>query len=418
MRYRVAPVAVALATMLAGCSGAATSQSSTSAPTGAVPAQSQIQPVSNSLATSQQAATSDGLALLVAQQSAYESLYARVRPSVVEITVSGQQGAQGSLPFNLPDGFGQPNQDGNNQQEDQNSDSQQFVPTGEGSGWVYDTSGLIVTNNHVIEGANQIEVRFSDETTAMATVVGADAAADLAVIKVDAMPAGTQALQVADIAGVRVGQLTVAIGNPYGLPGSMTTGIVSGLDRDLPSQSRYSLPGIIQTDAAINPGNSGGPLLNLNGEVIGINTAIESASGASAGIGFAVPADVIQRVVPVLVKGDTYDYAWLGVQMADVTATNASALGLDVTSGALVTDVVSGGPAADAGLKGGTAASETATPTGGDVITAIDGSAVSNAGDVIRAIGTKRPGDTIALTIIRNGDEQTVDVTLGTRPNN
>ncbi|HEU4322300.1 MAG TPA: trypsin-like peptidase domain-containing protein, partial [Roseiflexaceae bacterium] len=212
------------------------------------------------------AAASDGLAALKAQQQAFEDLFARVRPSVVQIVVSSRTtrvSEQLPAPFrNLP-GFEEP---------DTQQPNQPLRPSGEGSGFVYDAEGHIVTNNHVVNGAERIQVTFSDGTTAEAKLVGTDPEADLAVIKLDTLPEGVQPLAIADAGELRVGQITIAIGNPFGLPGSMTTGIVSGLDRDLPtSTSQYRLPGIIQTDAAINPGNSGGPLLDLNGEVIGVN---------------------------------------------------------------------------------------------------------------------------------------------------
>jgi 2-alkenal reductase len=364
-------------------------------------------------------AAADGLAALKAQQQAYEDLYARVRPSVVQIVVSGKTSranTQIPAPFRDLPGFQLPNGDNG----DSGAEQQESRPTGQGSGFVYDRQGHIVTNNHVVEGADGIQVTFSDGTSTEAKLVGRDPEADLAVIKVDRLPEGVQSLAIGNVGDLRVGQLAIAIGNPFGLPGSMTTGIVSGLDRDLPtSTSQYRLPGIIQTDAAINPGNSGGPLLDLDGSVIGVNTAIESPSGASAGIGFAVPADVIKRVVPVLIKDGSYRYAWLGVSLFDITPGNAKDLGVTVQRGVLVASVTDSGPAQKAGLRGGDATRElqgSEVRVGGDIITAIEGKPVSTASDVISTVLTHQVGDTVTLKILRGGSEREVKVTLGERP--
>ncbi len=360
------------------------------------------------------AAASDGLAALKAQQQAFEDLFARVRPSVVQIVVSSRTtrvSEQIPAPFrNLP-GFEEP---------DTQQPNQPLQPSGQGSGFVYDTKGHVVTNNHVVSGAERIQVTFSDGTTTEAKLVGTDPEADLAVIKLDTLPKGVQPLTIADAGELRVGQITIAIGNPFGLPGSMTTGIISGLDRDLPtSTSQYRLPGIIQTDAAINPGNSGGPLLDLNGAVIGVNTAIESTSGSFAGVGFAVPADVVERVVPALISEGGYRYAWLGVSLLDVTPSNAADLGVKAERGALVASLSDGGPADKAGLEGGDATRQingTDVQVGGDLITAIDGQPVASAGDVISAVLERKVGDTVTLTVERDGAKREITVTLGERP--
>ncbi|GAB4202868.1 MAG: trypsin-like peptidase domain-containing protein [Roseiflexaceae bacterium] len=371
-------------------------------------------PTTQPLAAQVAPAASDGLAALKAQQQAFEDLFARVRPSVVQIVVSSRtSNARGQVPApfrNLP-GFQAP---------DTQQPNQPLQPSGEGSGFVYDTQGHIVTNNHVIDDAERIQVSFSDGTTAEAKLVGADPESDLAVIKIDTLPEGVQPLTIADAGLLRVGQITIAIGNPFGLSGSMTTGIISGLDRDLrTSTSQYRLPGIIQTDAAINPGNSGGPLLDLNGDVIGVNTAIESTSGSFAGVGFAVPADVVSRVVPTLISDGSYRYAWLGVSLLDVTPSNATDLGVQAQRGALVATVTDGGPAAKAGLEAGNTTRQingAEVQIGGDLITAIDGAAVASAGDLISAILERKVGDTVTLTVERDGAEREIKVTLGERP--
>jgi 2-alkenal reductase len=359
------------------------------------------------------AVAADGQAALQAQQRAFEDVYTRVRPSVVQILVSGRvlrPDIEIPAPFRDLPGF----------PFNQPGEPQQFRREGQGSGFVYDTEGHIVTNNHVVEGADTIQVTFSNDTVITATLVGRDPFADLAVIKVPSLPSGVQPLALGRSADLRVGQIVVALGNPFGLPGSMTTGIVSGLGRELPaSETAFRLPGVIQTDAAINPGNSGGPLLDLEGRVIGVNAAIESPSGAFAGVGFAVPSDQVARVIPALIREGRYHYPWIGVELLTVTPDVARELGLKVDHGALIGSVTSGSPAEKAGLKGGGTTRQVQgreVRSGGDIITAVDGKPVKASDDVIQAVLTHQIGDTLDLTILRDGAEQHVQVTLGERP--
>lgn len=290
--------------------------------------------------------------------------------------------------------------------------------TATGSGFVYDAEGRIVTNDHVIEGANSITVTFINGTIVPTTVVGADPYSDIAVIKVEAPAALLKPLKLGDSSALKVGEVVLAIGNPYGLADTLTTGIVSALGREMDSSSGYPIVDVIQTDAAINPGNSGGPLLNMNGEVVGINTAI--ASSTSTGIGFAVPSNTIARELPSLMSTGKYDQVYIGIQGTDVTPSIISAMKLPAgTYGTLLTSVTRGSPTEQAGLKGETKYSVidgSYVPIGGDVITKADGQVMKSLYDLILYMQrNKRPGNTIALTIIRGDAETAVNVTLGTR---
>lgn len=298
---------------------------------------------------------------------------------------------------------------------------------GEGSGFVYDTQGYIVTNNHVVEGAQQIVVTFSDDTQAAATVVGTDVQSDLAVIRVDVPAAELVPVTLGDSEALRVGQSVVAIGNPFGLDGTMTTGIVSALGRQLPAGSvtpngsQYVIPGIIQTDAAINPGNSGGPLFNLQGEVIGVNTAIESAVRSSAGVGYAIPSNIVANVVPQLINSGRAQHPWLGISGTTLSSQVAAAMGLsEDQSGILVSAVTNGGPAAQAGLRGATRQANIdglTVPVGGDIITGVDGRTIEQFDDLLGYIVQHtQVGQTITLSILRDGQPQTVQLTLAARP--
>jgi serine protease Do len=362
--------------------------------------------------TSAQAQITANLDLLSAYESTLEAIYTSVSPQVVNISVL-TPATSGNFPT-FP-GF-------NNQQ------SQPQYSSALGSGFVWDTNGDIVTNNHVVDGATKIEVTFSDGTTVPANIVGQDPYSDLAVIKVNVSASMLHPVTMADSTQVKVGEIAIAIGNPYGFEGSMTVGTVSGLGRDLPtsttSQSTgatYSIPDVIQTDAAINPGNSGGVLVNDLGQVIGVTSALESSSGSSSGIGFAIPAEIVSQVVPSLISIGKYDHPYLGISGTDMNPDIAQAMNLPSdTRGALVETVVAGGPAANAGLQ----ASNTEVTingvqgtVGGDIITAIDGQTINSMSDVIAylAIHTQA-GQTVTLTILRNGQTQSVQVTLGTRP--
>jgi S1-C subfamily serine protease len=288
--------------------------------------------------------------------------------------------------------------------------------TATGSGFIYDTQGRIVTNNHVIDGANSITVTFINGTIVSATVVGADPYSDIAVIQVSAPAALLKPLRLGDSSVLKVGQEVLAIGNPYGLADTLTTGIISATGREMDSASGYPIVDVIQTDAAINPGNSGGPLLNLSGEVVGINTAIPSQT--SSGIGFAVPSNTISREIASLISTGKYDQVYIGIQGTDVTPEIVTTMNLPAgTHGVLLTTV--SGPAVTAGLRGGTSyqiVDGVYTPVGGDVITKADGQAMKGIYDLILYMQrNKRPGDMIALTIIRGGTEMAVSVTLGVR---
>jgi S1-C subfamily serine protease len=286
-----------------------------------------------------------------------------------------------------------------------------------GSGFVIDSDGHIVTNDHVVDGASSISAEFADGSTYDAQLVGADPSTDIAVIKVDAPSSELTPLQLGNSSAVQVGDGVVAIGSPLGLDETVTSGIVSALHRTITSPNNFSISDAIQTDAAINHGNSGGPLLDLDGQVIGINSQIESDSGGNDGIGFAVPSNTVKSVVSQLLATGKVEHAYLGVGIATITDALASQLGLP--AGVEVTQVRSGTPAADAGLR---AAHSTRlvqgqeVPTGGDVITAVDGRHISSSEELQSVIGAKKPGDTVSLTYARGGSEHTVDLTLGTRP--
>lgn len=390
-------------------------QQATAAPTQA-PAATATGSNGNQPAASTSTASSQNL--LDAMQTTLENIYNQVRPSVVSISVtSQQQSTQSQSPFPF---FGFPG--GSNQQ--QTPQYSQAL----GSGFVWDKQGHIVTNNHVVEGATQIEVTFSNGTTVNATVVGSDSSNDLAVIKVD-MPADQlQPITLGDSTQVKVGQMVVAIGNPFGEQWTMTTGIISGLGRTLPSGNsqntngpQYTIPDIIQTDAPINPGNSGGVLTDLNGKVLGVTSAIESPVNASSGIGFVIPSAIVQKEVPVLIQTGHYDHPYLGISGTTLTPDLAKAMNLDANQkGALIEQVTAGGPAAKAGLIGSTRQVTILGQTvqvGGDVITAVNGQAVNSIDDLIAYLNDNTSvGQTVTMTVLRNGKETSVDVTLGSRP--
>ncbi len=287
---------------------------------------------------------------------------------------------------------------------------------GTGSGFVYDSEGHIVTNNHVVTEGDSFEVVFADGSRAEAVVVGADVDSDLAVIKAKQLPDGVQPVTLANSADVQVGQFVAAIGNPFDETGSMSIGIISGLGRTLESQrvaeggGRYSLPQVIQTDAAINPGNSGGPLLNLNGEVVGVNSAILSRSGTNSGVGFSIPVDAVKRIAPALITDGSYTYPFIGIRMWSLDTTLQDELDLLQTAGAYITDVSAGTPAEEAGLIG-------REGPGGDLIIAIDGHPIQDSDSLISyLVFETEVGQTIDLTVIREKEEIIVPLTLGARP--
>jgi S1-C subfamily serine protease len=289
-----------------------------------------------------------------------------------------------------------------------------------GSGFVYDSQGHIVTNYHVIDGATRADVTFTDGNTYSANVVGKDPNADIAVLQItsDFSEENVKPLPLANSSAVRPGEQVIAIGNPFGLSGTITTGIVSAEGRLLPNpDTGFSIPNTIQTDAAVNPGNSGGPLLNTQGEVIGMNTAIFSRTGSYSGVGFAIPSNTIAKEVPLLIKNGSYAHPWLGISGGKITPDLANAAGLPTNyKGVLVASVQPDSPADKAGLKGLTQDDSGVTQTG-DIITAIDGHPVKQIDDIINYIESqKNVGDNIKLTVNRNGQIMDLTATLQTRP--
>jgi S1-C subfamily serine protease len=302
-----------------------------------------------------------------------------------------------------------------------------------GSGFIYDNIGHIITNYHVVAGSNpdDISITFIDGTVYRATIIGTDQYSDLAVLRVqDDIPTDKLIpLPLANSSGLLVGQEVVAIGNPFGLSGSMTEGIVSGLNRLIPvyqdpfsdvATPAFSIPDVIQTDAAINPGNSGGPLLNMQGEVVGINSAIFSTTGGFAGVGFAVPSNTIAKIAPVLIERGFFEHPWLGVSGIDMTPEIAEAIGLGEPRGFLVIEVSPGGPADSAGIQGGDTPMQLngmEIPIGGDVVLAINDRDVRKIDDMLGYLQqATQVGETVTLTVWRDGQIIEIDVTLGARP--
>jgi putative serine protease PepD len=355
---RAAPIAAALALgagagagVYAGVGGGS-SGSKTSTVVASVPAQSTAKTSASPISLTQ--------------------LYTDASPGVVDITVNSTQTNN--------NGFFGP---------------QQQQSEAEGSGFVYDSNGDIITNAHVVDGATSIKVQFKDGTTAKATLVGKDESTDIAVIKVDVASSELHPLTLGTSSGVQPGQEVAAIGSPFGLAETMTAGIVSAVNRTITAPNNFSISGAIQTDAAINHGNSGGPLLNTDGQVIGVNAQIESNSNDNAGVGFAIPIDAVKNVAQDVIAGKTVQHAYLGVSVQDATS----------TAGAQIASVKSGSPADKAGLKAG------------DVVTAIDGKSVTGSDDLTALVATYKPGDTAKLTVKRIGSTQTISVTFGQRPN-
>jgi len=336
---------------------------------------------------------------LVSQQDRMVAIYDQVSPGVVTIQTSKSDG----------------------------------TPVGLGSGWVYSADGYVVTNQHVVEGADNFEVDFPSGDKAFGTLVGTDLDSDLAVIKVDVPAAVLHPLTLGDSDQLKVGQIVVAIGNPFGLNGTMTTGIISALGRTLQSNreapggsgSYFSTGDIIQTDAALNPGNSGGPLLNLNGEVVGVNRAIRTTSTTTSGdptnsgIGFAISINIVKRVVPYLIQDGKYDYPYLGItSIDDLPLQYLQELELTKYTGAYVTSVTPGSPADQAGVRAGTqATSIQGLEAGGDLIIAIDGHTVLHFDDLLKYLfNNKSPGETVVLTVLRGDQQVDLTLTLGNRP--
>jgi len=308
-------------------------------------------------------------AAVMTTTSSLTQLYKDVTPGVVDITVDSTSAAGG---------FGQPG----------------GTSEAEGSGFVYDTNGDIITNDHVVVGANTITVHFPDGKSAKATLVGSDPSTDIAVIKVNVAASDLHPLSLGSSKNVQPGQEVVAIGSPFGLADSMTSGIVSAIGRTIQAPNGYSIANSIQTDAPINHGNSGGPLLTTAGDVIGVNAQIESGGGGSDGVGFAIPIDAVKSVASTIVAGGKVQHAYIGIRVGD--APNGS--------GALISSVSAGTPAEKAGLKAG------------DVITAIDTTPITKADDLTAGITAHAPNDKVTVTLTRNGKTLKIDVTLGVRP--
>jgi S1-C subfamily serine protease len=294
--------------------------------------------------------------------------------------------------------------------------------TATGSGFVIDTEGHVLTNNHVVEGADRISVKLGESETAhSATVVGSDPATDIAVLKVDAPQGQLHPLTLGHSAEMEVGDPVVAIGNPFGLDRTVTSGIVSALQRQIQAPNGFSISNVIQTDAAINPGNSGGPLINGEGEVIGINSQIETGGGGNGnvGIGFAIPIDTVRAEINQLISKGEVEHAFLGISGGTITPDLARALNLPVKEGVIVQSVVKGGPADKAGIEGGStkATIEGAEVSlGGDIITEANGKKVSGMDEIVEIVNEAEPGDELELKILRHGSTKTATVTLGDRP--
>jgi S1-C subfamily serine protease len=334
-----------------------------------------------------------------AEELLFINVYERVNPSVVNVVITVDEELPGNAPL--------------------------FPAQGQGSGFIHDKQGHIVTNNHVIAEAGKVEVTFFDGTTVEAKVIGRDPESDLAVVKVDVAEESLRPVTWGDSDKILVGQRAIAIGNPFGLDGTLTTGIISALGRSLPTETQFSIPEIIQTDAAINPGNSGGPLLNSQGEVIGVNTAIvPRTSGIERsflGVGFAIPANLAKRVVPSLVEEGKYEHPWIGFKGYSITPEVMEAMDLAEAKGTLVIEIISGSPADEADLRGGTRevilANGDDIKLGGDVIIGIEDEEVRDFYDLISFLSRRGIVDeTVTLTIIRDGKQQTLEVTLGARP--
>ena len=335
------------------------------------------------------------------------AIYNQVNPSVVNVTVLS---SSSSL---LPEDVRPPNVDPDG-----------LIPFSSGSGFVWDLDGHIVTNNHVVDGAQEVQVTFSDGTVAIAEVVGADQDSDLAVLRIDPLGYNLVPVRTGRLEDVYVGMRVAAIGNPFRLEGTLTSGIVSAIGRSIPGRENFSIPDSIQTDAAINPGNSGGPLLNEQGEVIGVNAQIRSEGGSNSGVGFAIPINIVARVVPALINDGDYQHSYMGVSGGTLSPVCAEDLEVPhELRGAIVNQVLSGSPADRAGLHDGDAASGTHYPgicpiqKGGDIILAINDQPVTKFDDVLSYLQRMTsPGDTVLLTIWRNGETLQLDLTLGARP--
>lgn len=291
---------------------------------------------------------------------------------------------------------------------------------GQGSGFVYDAQGHVVTNNHVVEGATSFDVAFNDGDIVKGRLVGADPYSDLAVIKVDLPQGNHLPLAIGDSSRLEIGQPILAIGNPFGLGGSMTSGIVSQLGRQLRAVGGFLIVGVIQIDAAVNPGNSGGPLLDLSGRVVGVNTAIASGTGAFSGIGFTIPSNMVKRVVPSLISTGTFKHPFVGVSGIDVTPEIAEAMGLKEARGFMIENVTPDGPAAKAGLKAGNRSQNidgVQVQLGGDVVVGIENVKVRKLDDILLYLEENASvGQTVTFQVLREGKILDIRLTVGERP--
>ena len=325
-------------------------------------------------------------------------IYEREGRGVVSIQARGVS-AQSDSPFGFP---------------------QERQGTATGSGFVVDGDGTVVTNAHVVDGADEVTVRFGDDQDVDAKVLGVDPSSDLAALKVSPDDADLQPIDLGDSSAAKVGDPVVAIGNPFGfLNKTVTTGIVSAVQRQIEAPNGFTIPNAIQTDASINPGNSGGPLLNAEGKVVGINSQIATGGGSSGsvGIGFAVPSNEVKRLLPQLKEGEEIKRPFIGIAMTPVTDRIAEQLKLPVDEGVLIQDVTEGTAASRAGLRAGKPSTE-GLPEGGDVITAVDGEKVTQPSDVAAVVADKAVGDEVELEVYRGDDKRTVTVKLGERPAN
>jgi S1-C subfamily serine protease len=357
MRKVIAPAAALLAAGLIGGLASVAAYEALDTEPAAAPAAT-----SPTTATAEPASSSQS-------QSSIASVVERALPSVVEVKIEGTSSESSPFP-------GVPS------------------PTvqGLGSGWIFDDQGHIVTNQHVVDGAQKVTVVFEDGTEVPAHVVGADASTDVAVIQLETVPDSAKPLELGSTSSLQLGDPVVAIGSPLGLQGTVTAGIVSGLHRDIEAPNQFTIDGAVQTDAALNHGNSGGPLLDLNDRVVGMNAQIASETGANTGIGYAIPVETVRSIAEQLISSGKVEHAYLGVSVEDADG------------GAGIAEVRPGTPAAEAGLQQG------------DVVTEVDGKTVTSGDDLRLAVEAHKPGDSLELTVERDGDTKTITVELGTRP--
>jgi len=408
---RLLPFAIApLLLLLIACTGTsepATQVAATPLATETATAQSVTRPISNPPATTAAApvaAEPDAQALLAAHELVVNNIYSSVLPSIVNINIASRAPVGDLGPFG-------------------SATPRDLQPRGEGSGFVWDNLGHIVTNNHVVAGADVVSVKFYDGTEVLGEVIGTDPNSDLAVVKVALPEKKLAPLALGDSAKLVVGQMALAIGHPFGATFTLTTGIVSAVGRTIPSGSTpFGIPEAIQTDAAINPGNSGGPLLDRSGRVIGINAQIQSTSGGNTGVGFAIPVNTAKLVVPALIADGKFEYAYLGVTLSNVTQEIAELMELPKgTRGALLISISRAGPADRAGLRAGSARARSSLGVdlilGGDIVTAVDGVPIRSSDELVAYTALRaRPGETRKLTVLRDGKEMTINLTFGTRP--